>query len=552
MSGFTFDDLQDLDEGANDKPAPGGFDTLDDLDAQGFKTWHQPGDANSPTTTQPTPPEWSRPRYDPFRMGSDTAGAQMREAASDGTYSAAGGVLSGAGINPGQALGTNVANRLDEAQARSPTASGVGKFGGELGVQLAATPAKLGALLSGAVGGGLSAVGNTAGGLYDKAKAGLQGSAIGAGAGYAAGKLASLLGSAAEPLERAGNRQYLRQGGAATSDLNRLDRTVPGGAQAVAQSGRAQGIGDGFLAGPSGYQNDAQRAIESMDARRAVLSQGAPNLDPNALAASIRQGGAGHLPASTDGAAGALRSGVEREAAAAQQLGSPQNGVPWDEANKLRQFYGDRANFSNNPNVVDRTRMGMHGGVNDEMEQALSLQNPGAGEEWRGLGRSERDAMSIQDIGARAENRGGGVGLMDAGLAAAGYAGGGPGGGALSVLAGRAAKAAAPAMMKNAAFAGSNVAGGVGQLSPLLASASGTASGDYASKPLRVDQAALDLLGGGSKGAELGQWRDQIAQAAGSPDTGAVQATITRLTMSDPEFRIKILPLLRQQAGGQM
>lgn len=548
MSGFAFEDLEDLDEGANDKPSFVGFDALEDLDAaptpdDGFKPWAAPGDAGSPTQTSATPAEWSRPRYDPFRTGSDTAGAQMREAAADGSYQAAGGALSGLGVNPGQALGAGVERRLATAADRSPTASGLGKFGGELGIQLAAAPAKLGALASGTLGGGLSAIGNTAGGLEDKAKAGVQGAATGLGTAAGLGVLLKGAGRLAEPLQRSSNRQYLRQGGANTADLNKFDREIPGGAQQVAETGRAEGIGSSWFAGPSRYQTDAAKAVERAELGREALSAGAPNIDPQALGAAVERGGAGHLPNTPLGSAGGIRAAVQSEADAARSLGTPQQGVPWGEADKFRKHIGDKTAFSNNPNVNDKARMGMYGGVNDEMGEALSLQNPGAGEQWRQLGRTERDAIGLQGMGARGENRGGDMGLIDTGLAVAGTVAGGPLTGGLSALGGRAVRANANAMAKNVTGGLSSLAQGAGAAAPYAQQAGAAMAGEAVAP--KLDQVVLDLLHSPSQGSELGQYRAKFAAAMGQRGQGNVQQLLSELIQTDANFRTQILPLLR-------
>lgn len=494
----------------------------------GFKPWSAPGDAGSPTSTRPG----ERSRYVNPERGS--LSSLLADTGSDAVQGAAGGVFSGLGVNPQQDMGGAIRARQQLAEDRSPAATGAGKLIGEAGIQTAAAPAALARapVAAGALSGFLSGFGNTNGTLAERGRGGVGGAAVGAVvapvASAATGKLSSLLENKAPQLAENQATHGLMNRGAQPSDLARLDEL--GGRQQFYDDANRLGIkGKPADAAPAARQvaNDAEATRAAIEARNAGVQ-----VDPNAAAAAVR--GANPYPGVTR-----MDRAADRAANQVQQAGPGLGAM-----DTQRAYYGNSSNFaSGSPNQVLGQRV--HGAINGEMEDAINLANPGEGSQWRQAGQDERTGLELSGIAQRAADT----------QRAAPWTPGEVATGGLSRLINNNRHAIA----ETGYGAAAGMANGGAKLGSLLQGAPAAFSGDVGgkysaenSKPLRVDQAALDLLGGGSKGAELGQWRDQIAQAAGSPDTGAVQATITRLTMSDPEFRIKILPLLRQQAGGQM
>lgn len=462
------------------------------------------------------------------------------DTAKDAVTGLAEGAYRGVGIDPAQLFGDRAAMQMQAAHSASPTASRIGEFGGEAGIQTlggrALSPllkgAKVAPAAAGALSGLLSGVGNSSGSATDRARAGLGGAAAGAVLapviGGATGKLSSLLENKAPQLAENQATHGLMNRGAQPSDLARLDEL--GGRQQFYDDANRLGIkGKPAEAAPVARQvaNDAEATRAAIEARNAGVQ-----VDPNAAAAAVR--GANPYP------------GVQRMDRAADRAANQvqQAGPGLGAMDTQRAYYGNSQNFaSGTPNA--QLGKGIHGAINNEMEDAMNLANPGDGSAWRQAGRDERTGIELGGFAQKAADT----------QRAAPWTPGEVATGGLSRLINNNRHAIA----ETGYGAAAGMANGGAKLGSLLQGAPAAFSGDVGgkyssenSKPLRVDQAALDLLGGGSKGAELGQWRDQIAQAAGSPDTGAVQATITRLTMSDPEFRIKILPLLRQQAGGQM
>lgn len=511
--------------------------TLEGLDTEreaqagqggGFKPWTQPGDAGSPTVTDQTAPSDQFQR--PALGGSEAAQQAGLDGLNDAAHAAAGGVYSSIGVNPGQAFGQNVNARLAAGNARSPMPSMVGKLGGEALMQGMALPARLGAVASGAVSGGLSAIGDTAGGAWDKTKAGVQGLIQGgslAGLLHGAGKF---VGAAEDPLARSANRSYLRQGGGTTGDLNAFDKNIPGGAQGLAERMQDQNVGNGFMAGPGSYQNDAQKLIDTADTGRTALAQGAPQIDRAALTSAVTDAGNQGVPNTAQGLPGRIRANVATEAGAMSSLNPGQPGVSFGEANNYRKLLGDKTNWANDPNANDAAFQRMHGALNGEMSDALTLQNPGAGEQWRNFGRNERDAIAMQQMAARGENRGGGGITVPS--AASGVAG---------LL-----RSNSNAIAKNVANAGAGFAANTGAAAPVAAAIGGTYGGEKAAGADPV-QSAMNYIYSPSQGAELGPYKALFMQAAGSGDKDAMKALVQRLTMTDTDFRTNVLPLL----GGQ-
>lgn len=489
-----------------------------------FRPWTQPGEAGSPTFAEPTAPSDQFQR--PALGGSEAAQQAGFDALKDGAYAAAGGAYSGLGVNPGQTFGQGVNARLAAGRSRSPGATAVGQVVGEA-VPQQLLFGELGPIASGAVSGGLSAIGNTEGGAWDKTKAGVQGLLQGgslAGLLHGAGKF---VGAAEDPLARSANRSYLRQGGGTTGDLNAFDKNIPGGAQGLAERMQDQNVGNGFMAGPGSYQNDAQKLIDTADTGRTALAQGAPQIDRAALTSAVTDAGNQGLPNTTQGLPGRIRANVATEAGAMNSLNPGQPGVSFGEANNYRKLLGDKTNWANDPNANDAAFQRMHGALNGEMSDALTLQNPGAGEQWRNFGRNERDAIAMQQMAARGENRGGGGITVPS--AASGVAG---------LL-----RSNSNAIAKNVANAGAGFAANTGAAAPVAAAIGGTYGGEKAAGADPV-QSAMNYIYSPSQGAELGPYKALFMQAAGSGDKDAMKALVQRLTMTDTDFRTNVLPLL--------
>lgn len=516
MSGFTFDELEDLDEGANDKPAPSGFDALEDLDASDarFKPWAQPGDAGSKRETS----------------GSDTAGAPQWSGGStlgDAAYSAAGGVFKGVGVNPRQAFGDEVGGRLQIANERSPVAAPIGNFIGEAAIQTAAAPARLAQapVAMGALSGLLSGVGNSEGGAAEKARAGLGGAAAGAWlgkyTGEATGALSGLLERKVPQWADEQVSHGLMNRGATADDLARMDKT--GGRQMFYDESNRLGI----KGKPADVAPRAQQVVQDAEAKRAAIEASAPPIDPNALAARVR--GANPYP------------GVDNlDAAAAKAASQAQRQAPnFDAVDTQRAYWGDKTNFASGT-PEQSLQKGVHGAINSEMEDALSLASPGQGEAWRQAGRDEHVGIEMGNVATAAKDRARAQPIRPSDWLTFG---------ALPM-----ANKQRHAIAETGYGALKNLGQGGQQLGNLLEGAPAAMGGDiggaYSADQSQqytqtLTESALTSLQAG--GQELGPWRDDIAQAASSPSPGALGVLLTRLAMTDSDFRQKLLPLLRGQ-----
>lgn len=533
-----------------------GAPAADEPEDDGFKPWTGPAQIPLEQRTEVD----ARPWFD-----------RALEGGRDAAYSAAGGVLSGLGMNPRQLLGDDVRNTLALANERSPVAAPIGKFAGELGGQFAAAPAALARapIALGAAGGALSGLGNSDTDDWgQRILAATEGGLLGTAGGWAAGKLGSLLGRGsagladnAAQLDREALSQGLMHGGATRADLKRLDAL--GGREKFAEGAKRLGL----TGRPAAVEAAAGRVVEGADTGRDAILQAAGPLqvDPMALGAAIERGGSAQLPNVAQGAAARVRGVVQGEADAARGMGTPAGGAPWDEVNKLRQFWGDKTNFASGT-PENTARRGIYGAINDELGDAINLRTPGAGDEWRQLGADEHIGIQLGDIATAALDRGRqqGFGPLDAfavgGGGSLGALLGGPGGSALGAAGGllgkRALEANRHAIAGGLASAGAGLARGTGAAMGALgnaplgaavgASVGGWAADDAEAKS--VAQQALNALH--TQPQALGQYASQIAQAAASPDQGAVNTLMLRLVQTDPQFRRDVLPRLQPFAGG--
>lgn len=423
------------------------------------------------------------------------------------------GVFQGVGVNPaevadavaGRQYGDRLRMQLQAGSQATPYGTGIADFAGETTSQMLSG-------LGPVAGGVLSGVGNTEGDLQDKAVGGTVGGTLGKVGGMLTGKLSSLLGSGAEAAEREALRRGLIQSGAQRADLDRLDDL--GGREYFAEGAQRLGL----TGRPARVEGRAGKAIDRIEAERAgLVGQQGPELDPNALQRSIvgvgdRYPGIEPAQSAVD-AAGRYAGNITPR--------NPASGIPWDDVNLQRKYWGDKTNFTSGT-PESQVRQGVYGAYNDEMGDALSLRDPGAGDAWRQLGRDEQVAIEMQKIAGGALDRAGQRDFSFTGAAARGLGGliNGPGPARLSALTQRAGA-------------------GLMDIAP-----TGVAAG-YAGSEIAesTTDAALNALQNNPQA--LGPYAGQIAESAGSPEPGAVNALITKLIQTDPEFRTQILPRLR-------
>lgn len=545
--------------------------TLEEIDAEreaerrrvedaGFRPWTQPGDAGSSTKTS----------------GSDSAGKAVwsgHSTAGDAAIGAAGGVMTGLGLNPREMLGDAVGGRVQMAHENSPWAAGAGQVVGE-----AVPQALLG--LGPFVGGVLSGVGNTEGTSEDKLRGGIAGGIIGKVGSATVGKLTSLLRrKGAEYLEQRATRGLMKRG-ASPENLANID--AEGGRIPFYNSVRRLGI-DGK---PLEAARTAERVANEKEVERAVLEarHAGVRLDPYATAGAVRTANPYPGVARMNRAANRAADDVMSQAPLGPTglpIPGPRGGLPLKAADVQRSYYGSGTNFaSGSPNQVMGKRV--HGALNREMEYAMNQAKPGEGTLWRQAGRDENVAITMRDAARAAADRAraaprrvsdwgtaGILPLINANRHAVAekvygglQRGANIGEGSLAVLnaarapqvvGGHVGAAAAPALgTPEAQRLPGYVTGPAGMLrgdvsAPAIQHLTENMPG--AENLVGLDQAALGLLQSPSQGAELGRFRSQLAAAAGSSEPGAMKQAILRLVMTDPEFRANALPLLRGWGG---
>lgn len=536
-----------------------------------------------------------KPGVDYQTTSAPSAGRDFWEKAHDALLRGSNALLAGYGDEAVGALAgpdarERLRRRLANIKEEEPTAALVGDVGGGLAqgalAAFAAGPAAAASMralpLAGRVAAGsgfgaewaaLNASGYADDGdrLQAAADAAPIGAALG-GAGELVGAGAQAAGRAvqrfAPAFQRTADAQLLRQGGAMKADLDRMADT--GGLAKYAEGARRLGIG-GTMKSLDDWASDATRlagdptaspAIPGAlnQAREAIVARaGGAGVDPQALGNRL----GGLLPQYPAGpGTSAMRGAVTDAASEARAMAPAGQTAPFADVNRVRQLWGEGTNFAQGSPQAG-IRKNVYGALNEELESTLSAADPGAGEKWRQLGRDEQVAITLRDI-AKDRQRGlasnrvmsptdyiaaGGGGFIGALGGPGGSAGGAALGlaanklvrgrehGMLSAAAGGLASAARSGAGLPAVGVGSSVAGQTGAMF------AGQREGTTASM---LPQVALDMVAAG--GDELGPYKSQFFEAAASPDTGAVSALITRLTMSDPAFRETTLKQLRELA----
>lgn len=466
-------------------------------------------------------PEWKDPRSNWDKPWDEALGA-VAPGALDAVRGVAAGVLTGTGTN------VDTPESRQSAQ-RSPWLYGGGKLGSEVGAQAALIPQRAGGVAMGALGGLLSGYGNTQGSTTERLQGAGEGALIGAGAGRAgelvgdaAGGLSSLLKRKAGEYGYEQASQGLIKLGADAGDLKYLDDI--GGAD-----GRQRFYDDGKRLGingrPKAAVGQAQAANDAASAQRqAILAQspdGPPQIDPAALRARVA--GANPYPGveALDSAAGKAADQVAAQAPDFQAV------------DRMRGYWGKKANFASGT-PENTLRQNIHGGISDELDEALTLQNPGSGDAWRAAGRDQQSAIELGEIAQSAADKArvgrSGQDTLFGTLKRGVYDEYAPG-----------MKERAYGAASNLSSLGSAVAGGARQ----LPNAGGAIGGELAPQPVQLDQSVLDLLHSPSQGSELGQYRAKFAAAMGQRGQGNVQQLLSELIQTDANFRTQILPLLR-------
>lgn len=436
-----------------------------------------------------------------------------REGLGDAMYSGAHGVFTGLGMNPSE-LSPRIAARQLLGQERSPYASAAGGFGGELAVQAASGVGPV-------LGGALSGIGNTQGELEDKAVGAAVGGTLGKVGDVAMGGLSKALGLGSQAAAREGLNRGLTQSGAETADLRRLDEL--GGREYFAEGQKRLGL----RGKPQKVLSKAEQKVADLEAQRAeIVGSEGPDVDASALYSSVA-GASQRYPGISP-----VRNATEKMAGDVYNISQPRGAIeaaPWDKVNAQRQYYGDKTNFASGTPEAN-VRKSIYGAYNDEMGDALSLRDPGAGDAWRQAGRDEQIAIEMGDIASkgvdRARNRDFSFTGTPARMLKDAVSGPGPKELQAGLLSGASMGARGMQEMSGPAS---------GQFASAMAERSGAGNPDTAEQALTLLQSNPRALGG---------FASKFAEAAASPTRDAVTALIAKLTLTDQDFRTRILPQL--------
>jgi hypothetical protein len=318
------------------------------------------------------------------------------------------------------------------------------------------------------------------------------------------------------------------------------------------------GIGDEAASMNSMWRGDQRNMLDELAARPG----GPPMVDTGAIAADMS--GAGREAIGLAPEASKLAGARYIREANNLTDAAPSGEMPFAEALQNRQAYDDAVNYSKlggssedaiNEEVSRRAANGLRGGLVESLENTSpelaprweqiqeNLHNSsaimGAGQS-RGIRELGNQPLSLPSLIGAA---GGGIPGMAAAAAVktggrAGLANLGRGGSAALDTLG----AAGQAVGGQAPLAGGVAArAAAGSMSQELQQSTGEGRGNL------LTQAALNSLYSG--GQDLGPYSSQFAEAAASKDSNAVANLITRLTMSDPQFRVSVLPALQRMTA---
>lgn len=443
-----------------------------------------------------------------------------KDTAFDAAGAWANSALQGMGINPSETLdaiggkepGDRLRLQLQTGRSASPYATGAADIAGSV-----TTGVPLGMLGVGpAAQGFLGGFGATEGDLGEKVRGGTFGAIAGKVGDEALKGASGVLNDAAERYGRELGERELVRSGATKADLDRLDKL--GGRQVYAEGQERLGL----TGSPKRTLKKSEKLISDLEDTRAELGAAAPNVDARTLSAQLL-GTANKHPGITP-----MENAAANMSGYVDNISNPQGQALWDDVNGQRKYYGKKTNFTSGT-PESELRQDAYTAYNDQMGNALDRVDPGSGQAWRQAGRDENVAIEMGDISRGAVDR---ARTQDWSPIRA-----------MRQAAGRAIEH--PGIARGAR----NFAENSADLADALQLGTGAAGGRFgAETEERVQnseettEAALTLLQ--SNPRALGKYAYELSEAAASPSRNAVTAAITKLTMTDENFRTNILPQL--------
>jgi len=552
--------------------------TLEGLDAEraaaeqsAFKPWSGPAQVPLQQSSSAGAAKWGT-QHDPeaglwesvLEGGSDFG----QRAAQSATFGYGDEIV---GALAGEQRGQAVRDRQQLAQERSPGWSLAGDVAGGLG--MAAATGGIGhgirgAAATGALEGGLAGAGYADDG--DRLEGALQGAGAGAALGGAGGALgagasgaASWVGEKAAPwLREQGLLNRVASSGLYGGSMDRLAQNQ-GGKQGVAQLGEwmenhgltqwtPEGIGDEAASMNSMWQGDQRAFIDDLAGR----PEGMPMVDTGAVGDKLRRE-AGQLSQLPD-ADSARQVTQYRQEAEALANKSEWDQMPFDQALRARQGYDKAVNWdklggSREDGLYEEVARDAGNGLRGGLVESLENTSPELAPRWESIQENLGNSATIAGVGnSRAMREFGNQPLSLPSLIGA------AGGGFPGMVAAAAVKTGGRAGAANVLGGASKAANWIGDMAgpagafgdaggAIAAQEAGRDEGQQASRGFMLPQAAMQLLQ--SEPQALGPYQKQFADAAASPDSGAVKALLTKLRQSDETWRTTYLPKLQMVTG---
>lgn len=521
----SFDDPDDdawlqasLKGGQTAQPAQGAHPAFIDYQPPPGPQGQQPGPSGVASASEGPSIYEQYLSIDPQRMQQTLGGAQqgikdfgsnIAEGAQDAVTSLAPRMGGLGGTQPTDAWEEYANQQADAARQRSPIATTGANLAADVGEGAALTAMGMGPVAGAAMQGGLQS--------SENGENPLKGAAIGGGTAYGIGMLGKGAKAVAPAIEPYADRMRVRSYGASAGDTAGWND-----AQFAQSADAGRRLGMPKLAGPGGMRKAAGNIADDLDSQRSGLVDQAREMgadpDPDNLADKIEYlKGAKGSGSEGQELSGQLQTEADRMRGMSRFGGMQVGGEDaWTEMQKERALWRNATDFDATSNK-GRVRKDIYGSINDTMSDAANEVDPGLGQRWRDVNSDERRAIEMRDWSNEALNRGTGNPngrWSDYAVGGAGYAAGGP-------LGGAAALSANYALRPRATAIGATALEGAGRLAEGMGGMTGQIPGQVANSANREWQESGDRV-------------ERQKQAIGESTPSSTLSNINDALISDP------------------
>lgn len=521
----SFDDPDDdawlqasLKGGQTAQPAQGAHPAFIDYQPPPGPQGQQPGPSGVASASEGPSIYEQYLSIDPQRMQQTLGGAQqgikdfgsnIAEGAQDAVTSLAPRMGGLGGTQPTDAWEEYATQQADAARQRSPIATTGANLAADVGEGAALTAMGMGPVAGAAMQGGLQS--------SENGENPLKGAAIGGGTAYGIGMLGKGAKAVAPAIEPYADRMRVRSYGASAGDTAGWND-----AQFAQSADAGRRLGMPKLAGPGGMRKAAGNIADDLDSQRSGLVDQAREMgadpDPDNLADKIEYlKGAKGSGSEGQELSGQLQTEADRMRGMSRFGGMQVGGEDaWTEMQKERALWRNATDFDATSNK-GRVRKDIYGSINDTMSDAANEVDPGLGQRWRDVNSDERRAIEMRDWSNEALNRGTGNPngrWSDYAVGGAGYAAGGP-------LGGAAALSANYALRPRATAIGATALEGAGRLAEGMGGMTGQIPGQVANSANREWQESGDRV-------------ERQKQAIGESTPSSTLSNINDALISDP------------------